>query len=212
MAVAPGEQNAATRGATRQARTQAAILDATDAVLAEGSVDEVSVAEIARRAGVSRASVFGHFGTKDELVAAAIERLAGVALADMQAAYAVDGSAFDRVMASGSAYLDLLVEHPPLLRYLITRPLRTSTSPIDERIESLIALLRSGFEEQIAEAVRAGEMRALDPRLLSYFLYGAWPGAVSLVLGPPGSALDDAEVRAAFETALAIFERGMRNA
>lgn len=210
MAGDPGTQTPASRGAARQARTRSAILEATETVLATSSIDAVSMAEIARRAGVSRASVFGHFGTKDELVAAAVERIAGYAIVGMQQAYETEGSAFERVMASGSAYLEILVEHPAMLRYLVARTLRTSTSPIDQRVEDLIEALRAEFEAQIQSAIDAGELRRLDSHLLSHFLFGAWPGAVALALGPPGSQLSVGEVRAAIATALDVFERGLR--
>ena len=196
--------------ARRQTRTRAAILEATEAVLATTSIDSVSVAEIARRAGVSRASVFGHFGTKDGLVAAAVEQIACHAISGMQAAYEADGTAFDRVMASGTAYLELLVEHPALLRHLLARSLRTSATPIEERVDDLIEMLRSSFEGTIRAAVDAGEIYPLDPRLLSYFLFGAWPGAIALALAPAGNQLDAAEVRAVMTTALNTLERGLR--
>lgn len=209
-AMADVQQESAARAVRRQTGTRAAILAATEAVLVTSSLDDVSVAEIARRAGVSRASVFGHFGSKDGLVAAAVEQIAGAAIAGMQAAYDADGTAFDRVMASGSAYLELLIDHPALLRYLIARAMRTSANPIDQRVDDLVDQLRDEFESQIQAAIDAGEVHPLNPRLLAHFLFGAWPGAIALALGPAESGLSTAEVRAVVATALDVLERGLR--
>lgn len=52
-------------------RNRRLLLDAAAAAFAEGGLD-VSVAEIARRAGVGQATVFRNFPTKDELIAAIV--------------------------------------------------------------------------------------------------------------------------------------------
>jgi AcrR family transcriptional regulator len=59
----------------RSKRTQAALLDATEAELETSSVDELSVADIAGRAGVSIGSVYHHFKSKQALIYAMLDRL-----------------------------------------------------------------------------------------------------------------------------------------
>ena len=60
----------------RTARTQAAIFDATLAELAVRRYDQISVETIAMRAGVHKTTVYRRWGSKDRLVAGAIETLA----------------------------------------------------------------------------------------------------------------------------------------
>ena len=63
---------------TQEERSQAtrqALLDATIASLIERGYSGTSTTEIARRAGVSRGAQLHHFGSKNTLVAAAIEHL-----------------------------------------------------------------------------------------------------------------------------------------
>lgn len=66
-----------------------AILDAAMEVLGERGVS-VSMGEIARRAGVSKQTVYNHYGSKAELVRAMAERRVHEITAPLEAAEAVD--------------------------------------------------------------------------------------------------------------------------
>lgn len=55
------------------ARTRATILEAATRVLYERGIDGVGVAELCARIGVSKETLYRHFGTKDGLVVAMLE-------------------------------------------------------------------------------------------------------------------------------------------
>jgi AcrR family transcriptional regulator len=55
------------------ARTRAAILDAATPLLYERGLDGVGVAELCTRLGISKETLYRHFGTKDGLVHAVLE-------------------------------------------------------------------------------------------------------------------------------------------
>jgi AcrR family transcriptional regulator len=61
--------------AVRTARTRHALLDATVACLVEDGYLGTTGVAVARRAGLSRGAQLHHFGTRDELVVAAVEHL-----------------------------------------------------------------------------------------------------------------------------------------
>lgn len=57
------------------ARTRDRVIDTVRTLLAEGSFHDSTVEEVAERAGVSRATVYTHFGSRTGLVDALCERL-----------------------------------------------------------------------------------------------------------------------------------------
>ncbi|GAB3673852.1 helix-turn-helix domain-containing protein [Saccharopolyspora sp. NPDC049426] len=59
----------------RLARSRARLLDAATQLLAEGGIDAVTIDAVTRTAGIARATLYRHFGTGTELLAAAFERL-----------------------------------------------------------------------------------------------------------------------------------------
>ncbi|WP_040801588.1 TetR/AcrR family transcriptional regulator [Nocardia higoensis] len=63
-----------TRRSTRNRPTDTELLDAACAVMAEIGVDRATMDTIARRADTSRVTLYAHFGSRDALVDAVIER------------------------------------------------------------------------------------------------------------------------------------------
>jgi AcrR family transcriptional regulator len=62
-------------GRPRDARTDRAILDATLGLIAELGVHEFRTEDVAARAGVGKGAIYRRYGSKDELVTAAIATL-----------------------------------------------------------------------------------------------------------------------------------------
>lgn len=68
-------------------RSRESILEATREVIGDAGFDGVTIAAVAKRAGVSRQTVYSNFGTREELVSQAItERLTSLfgAISDLQ--------------------------------------------------------------------------------------------------------------------------------
>ncbi|QYC42244.1 division inhibitor protein [Nonomuraea coxensis DSM 45129] len=73
------------------ARTHAAILQAATALLYERGLDGIGVAELCTRLGVSKETLYRHFGTKDGLVEAVLEARSDRVIAWVEAAVAAAG-------------------------------------------------------------------------------------------------------------------------
>lgn len=107
-------------------RSREIVLEATRAQIGESGFNGVSIARVAKRAGVSRQTVYSIFGTREELVSQAItDRLTQLV------------GSFGRLLESADSPLDLFVEimvearaqvlGDPLLRFLT---LSGSSNPI----------------------------------------------------------------------------------
>lgn len=97
----------------RSQRTRKAALDAFAALLFERGYEAVSVAAVAERAGLGRSTLYEHFRTKEDLLAAAVDSRLAVLAAD----------------PPDVARLQVLIEHvraqAGAVRLLLAQPLRS---------------------------------------------------------------------------------------
>jgi AcrR family transcriptional regulator len=96
--------------------TRTKILTAVVDLVADGSLDELSVPAVARRCGVSLATIYRHFPSKDELLSAAAGEPARRALDQGPGSRRPDDddlAAYQRAMWTG------LARNLPLLRHQI---------------------------------------------------------------------------------------------
>ncbi|MCK5891805.1 TetR/AcrR family transcriptional regulator [Aeromicrobium sp.] len=94
----------------RSASTRRALLDATVACLAEVGYAGTTSAAVADRAGFSRGAQLHHFGSRDQLVVAAVEHLAHLRLGAVREQLSQLGAKGDAMPAGPEAALGLLAE------------------------------------------------------------------------------------------------------
>ena len=187
-------------------RTRALLVDAAEELLSQRAPEEIRISDVAARAGISPASVYVHFGTKDGLLAAVTERVLAVATAALRSAYAADVPPLERFAGVGSAYLRLLLDHPVVVKYL-TVTVERAPAPVEDEVVARFSQLRREFEQGIRDAVEAGAIRRVDPELMSYFLFGAWNGVAALALRRDDLAVSPERVEAAvIEAGLVLLE------
>lgn len=108
------------------------ILDAAVAVVAAEGLRATTLESVCRRARVPKTSVYWHFGSKDGLLAALVERVAGEWTdAIAREAYAAGTDPAARLERAFAVMRSYLVEKPQLLRLLLTltfEPVRVSAS------------------------------------------------------------------------------------
>ncbi|QCX26739.1 TetR/AcrR family transcriptional regulator [Nocardioides jishulii] len=194
---------AAARGSRRRERTRALALDAAELLLSQRAAEEIRIEDVAARAGVSPASIYVHFGTKDGLLAAVTERVLSLATDALRTAYAADVPPLDRFAGVGAAYLRLLLDHPVVVKYLTVTGERGPRTPVEHDVVERFSELRREFESSIRDAVASGAIRPVDPELLSYFLFGSWNGVAALALRRDGLELPPERVE------LAVIEAGL---
>lgn len=84
---------------TRGEQARRAILDAALAQFAAYGYRRASMEDLARAAGLSRPSLYFHFGSKEELFRALVQRLHDEQLSGAEAAIALDAPLAERVLA-----------------------------------------------------------------------------------------------------------------
>ncbi|MBM2620426.1 helix-turn-helix transcriptional regulator [Actinoplanes sp. LDG1-06] len=132
------------------ARNRAALLDAAAAEFAEQGL-EASVADIARRAGIGKGTVFRHFPTKDDLLAAVVlDRIDGLASLARTLIPAAD---------AGAALLEFMGAAAGRQRQLDLSFLREAGG-VNERLDGARSEL---FEAIIALVERAKSAGAIRP-------------------------------------------------
>lgn len=89
----------------------AAILVAAEALFSEHGFDGTGISDVATRAGVTKALVFYHFGSKERLLEAVLERYYEAHAAVIAAAIDAGGTKRERVRRVVAAYVDFLVEN-----------------------------------------------------------------------------------------------------
>jgi AcrR family transcriptional regulator len=190
-------------------RKSEAILDAASEVMAERGL-AATVEEIARRAGVSKQTVYNHFGGREEIVRALSERRSGLVTAALALPGAVDDPetalrGFARGLLQAAVtprYLEVMrltvlhaAEHPDLAQIIFEAGPRASRRRLAEFLE---------------EEHRRGRLDVPDPALAAEFFAGMVLGSLQLQgllgLGAPDEAEADrraAEAGAAFMRAYA---------
>jgi AcrR family transcriptional regulator len=144
------------------ARTRAAIIEAATLVLYERGLDGVGVAELCTRLGVSKETLYRHFGTKDGLVRAVLE-----ARSERLTGWLTEAAA-----TAGDAPADQLAAVFDALRKWYQRPAFRGCGMVnaatqhhdDEDVRALTARHLDGYLDLLTGiATRAG---AADPAVL----------------------------------------------
>jgi AcrR family transcriptional regulator len=147
-----------------------AILDLAVRVFLERGYDGASLDDIARAAGITKASIYYHVRSKEELLSRGVGRAFDALYAVMEEPVAKTGGAAGRLRHIVRRTIEITVAMLPEVALLLR--VRGNT-----RAERRIVERRREFDHLIARFVaraqRAGELRRdLDPRLVTRLLFG----------------------------------------
>ncbi|HEY3470541.1 MAG TPA: TetR/AcrR family transcriptional regulator [Amycolatopsis sp.] len=197
----------------RKQRTIDALLKAAESVFARQPVDEVTVEEIAERAGVAVGSIYNNFGSKAGLHAAVVSRALDVDREYMDRAYTPDRSPIEQLQAASEQYLRFFLEQPEFFRMLaFPAPLGTyhaaaeTAAQLARRVDEQNARMADAIERGIAEGV----IRPLDARKAATVLWASWNGVISLAWRPDELREDEAGLSDLLALAADVVSRGLR--
>jgi AcrR family transcriptional regulator len=186
----------------------AALVDATLELVAEGGVQGFSVAEAARRTGVSISAPYRHFADRDELLAAAAVRGYEELLARFREAIGEQATPADQAAAVSATYVRFAAERRPMFELLFGAGLDKARYPD-------LAAAAHEVVEEVSGVVRKLVPRADDELAwtLLQALIGLAQGHATLLLdgafGGPSEAVDLAADRAAAATRALVRGRSL---
>lgn len=134
------------------APAQERLLDAALEVAALHGLSRLSVGDVAKRAGLSRQTLYKHFASREELVAQTVLREAGRMVEGIIAAAELHDDPLASLEAAIVRALELLRDHPLLDRLLATEP------------EALLPLLVEG-SGSVLDAVELVALQMLEARM-----------------------------------------------
>lgn len=173
-----------------------ALLDAIAEIVEENDSADVSLREVARRAGVSHSAPAHHFGDKEGMLAAFCDRGYEILRSEMQAArdHAGARDAADRIAAVGAAYVRFAVEHRPYFEVMFHSGIDADAyEDLHTCAKNALAVLM----DVVAEFVHESEFGDVDLRIMAVYFWSLAHGLASLAVEgsmPPelqGLSIDD---------------------
>ncbi|MFI7677936.1 TetR/AcrR family transcriptional regulator [Actinophytocola sp. NPDC049390] len=199
----------------RRQRTIDALLAAAEEVFAARPVEEVTVEEIAERAGVAVGSIYNSFGSKAGLHAAVIDRALDVDREYMDRAYTPERSPVDQLRAAAEQYLRFAMEQPQFFRMLaFPAPLGNyaaaaeTAARLARRVDEQNARMTAAIERGVAD----GTIRPVDARRAATVLWASWNGVISLAWRPDDLREDEQGLAELLSLAADLVSWGLRRA
>jgi AcrR family transcriptional regulator len=181
----------------------AALLRAALELLEEGGATELSLREVARRAGVAASAPYRHYADRDALLSA----VAAVGYRDLAASLAKahpTPSTPDDLAAVAVAYVQFALQRPALFRVMFSEPCDRDSA---ERVAATAAI--SAYVGAIVERAFPGA----DPQALSTAIWALVHGLAFLYLDGKLDSADPAvvvaRVRAAVHAVLSASAPGL---
>jgi len=150
------------------------ILEAAKKLFAEHGFDGVSLNAIADLAGVSKANIFHHFGSKEALYLAVMRDVCSYTARLLQEFVTESGSFAERIHHFAQAHLRHLIDNAGVSRLI----LREIIAGDAQRGRELVEQVFGDNFSQLVEVFRAGQQRGevrsdVDPAVLALALIGA---------------------------------------
>jgi TetR/AcrR family transcriptional regulator len=150
------------------------ILVAAESLFAEHGFDAVSMSAIGEAAGVSKANVFHHFTSKNDLYVAVLHNACRATVQHLDDLSKNVAPLTDRLPQFAHAHLENLLEHGQLARLMLRELLGDNPRRGQELAEKVYGEKFSRFVAILRAGQQAGELRTdIDPAMVATMLIGS---------------------------------------
>ncbi len=201
------------RSDRRRARTAAAIRDAAERLFIGRGYSATTMEDLAEEADVAVGSIYAHFGSKEGVYGALIERALELDERYCDEGFNAGELPAERLFGLAEGYLRFAREHPgyfQLFRFPPPdRPGAELTPTASARVAQRINDETERMAGQIQLAIDEGAGRVVDAQSAARFLWAAWDGVISCHVGPSNMGLTDEEFEAVLNRAREFFALGL---
>lgn len=148
-----------------------------------GDVESVSMRAIAEAVGVTPPAIYLHFSDKDQLFEAICEERFRLLNATFVEATSGGGTAIERLMRCGRAYVRFGIDHPEAYRFLMMTKSDddyADTFTTDQPSQGDMAFMF--LVNLVTECIEAGDIRPMDPLEASLVIWSHVHGLTALMI------------------------------
>jgi TetR/AcrR family transcriptional regulator len=187
----------ASRGERRKARTAGSILDAAEGLFLGRGFAATTIGDLSAAADVAIGSIYAHFGDKDGVYAALIDRALDLDHRYSEAGLEKGESPLERLVGLAEGYLSFARSYPAYFRLFRfpphDRPGAGGKDGPEAKVAARIGEETARMAGLLEEAMAEGVVRKADPVATARFMWAAWDGVIASHLGPANMDLTDAD-------------------
>ena len=209
MSPAESPVPAAAPGRPKDAAKHAAIIAAAWGLFRAHGFADVTMAAVAAAAGVSKATIYSHFGDKETLFVAVVRWFIQALLTEIGKAGGRDGTLAERLTAVGRSFLALICRPEVVAADRALVPTLAANPALAQLFyQAGPGQMRAALAEAIAAAAARGELQVSDATAAADDLFALCCGNLPrlLELGVI-TAVTEAEIAARVQHAIAVFLR-----
>jgi TetR/AcrR family transcriptional regulator len=211
----PGNAKAreGSRSERRKARTATAIRDAAERLFIGRGYSATTMEDLAEEADVAVGSIYAHFGSKEGVYGALIDRALELDKQYCDEGFHSGNFPAERLFGLAEGYLRFAREHPgyfQLFRFPPPdRPGAELTPTATARVAQRIKDETKRMADEIQLLIDEGIGRPVDAESTARFLWAAWDGVICSHLGPSNMGLTDKQFEAVLDRAREGFALGL---
>lgn len=201
------------RSERRKARTATAIRDAAERLFISRGYSATTMEDLAEEADVAVGSIYAHFGSKEGVYGALIDRALELDKQYCDEGFHAGDLPAERLFGLAEGYLRFAREHPgyfQLFRFPPPdRPGAELTPTASARVTQRIKDETKRMADEIQLLIDEGIGRPVDAESTARFLWAAWDGVICSHLGPSNMGLTDKQFEAVLDRARESFALGL---